>query len=117
MSEVRLKYLFERHLAKVSTPVEKEELAALVLEADNDALVKELVTQSWEKTGDDEDMPAEKAKLILEAILQATPEEIPLQRSNVRWVAWRRIAVAASIILAIGVGSYFLFFNHTKQSE
>ena len=120
MSEERLKYLFERHLAKTCTPAEKEELAALALEAGNDAVVKQLVSQSWEKTGTDEDMVEEKARQILEAILHGAPEETPFQKGKVHWIGWRRIAVAASIILIVGAGTYLAIvgvFSNKKKTE
>ncbi len=46
-------------------------------------------------------------------------EELPITIAAVRKLnVWRKIAVAASILLTLGLGSYFLFFNkERKQNE
>ena len=43
----------------------------------------------------------------------ANVHEIPAQRISL----WKRIAVAASIILMLGAGSYFLFFNGSSKKD
>lgn len=116
MSEQRLKYLFGRYLEGACLPEEKEELAALTLEPANAELVKELVNRSWDLTGREEDMPEEKSGGILQSILHQEPEVASVHSTKIRRINWQRLMVAASILLAIGLGSYFLFFNKPVKS-
>jgi len=50
--------------------------------------------------------------------LNPSPKERDFENPKVRRIfSWRRVAVAASIMLALGIGSYFIFFNKGKQNE
>ena len=56
-----------------------------------------------------------------EAIRELIFEKLERSRKNsnglIRRMIWRRIAVAASIILILGIGSYFVFFNKSLKQD
>ncbi|MEI9806643.1 MAG: hypothetical protein WDO16_01480 [Bacteroidota bacterium] len=63
-------------------------------------------------------MPDEKGFFILAVILG---KQLPMEKTEAAPIIrfrWRKLAIAASILLIIGLGSYFLFFNKpAKQNE
>lgn len=117
MSAQRLQYLFEQHIAKTCTTAEKEELAALALQSEYNELVKELITQSWTMTGTGEDMPEEKAAVIVQKILQGMATGEPLQVKKVISVKWWRMVAAACVLLVIALSGYYLFFNKPVKQD
>lgn len=116
MSE-RLKYLFELHLAQNCTSGEEEELFALALETGNDAVLKEMLEQSWNKTGKEEDMPDEKAQIMLRSILHPEAVEVSFQSGKVRKMIWRRVAVAVAILIVLGGAGYFLLNQNRQDAQ
>jgi ferric-dicitrate binding protein FerR (iron transport regulator) len=65
----------------------------------------------------DETLMGEK-QIVEAAILQKWKSAIGEKQVPVRRIFnWRKWAVAASLVLAIGVGSYLLFFNKTNQKN
>ena len=124
MAADRLSELFERYLAKTASPVEKEALAAMALEADNEEKIKELINQSWEKTGEDEDMTEAAAAAVLSVILNYQESRIPGQSADnpyerreaqigtrgrrVFLLPWQRIAVAAAVLVIAGIALWTL---------
>jgi transmembrane sensor len=133
MPDARLKYLFDQYLAKTCTATEKQELAVMILSSQRDEIINDFLQQAWDNTGADDDMPEEKATQIIDTILATpdltlnpSPKERDLEESVVRKMLppnqvrgrlWRKLAVAASIILMLGVGSYFLFFNKSGKKD
>jgi len=118
MSDTRLKYLLDQYLAKTCTATEKQELAAMILTSQHDEAIKDFFQQTWDKIAADDDMPEEKATQILASVLRQAQGNKPNTRKVKTMFSWRRTVVAASIILMVGVTSYFLFFNKTgKRNE
>jgi hypothetical protein len=108
MSADRLQFLFQRHLDKTLTPEEKQELFGLSLEPAMNELLKNQIYEAWETTGEEDDLPESSAETMMNQIF--------VKRTPVL-LLWKRIAVAASILLAIGLGSYLLFFNKPSPSK
>lgn len=107
----RLKYLFERYADKTCSREELQELYGLINQT-GDAALYSLMEAHYAnlKTG-----PG--AELVdWEYMFQQIVNEnniIPVRRMQ-----WKRVTVAASILLAIGLGTYFVFFNKSdKQDE
>lgn len=98
MSE-RLRYLFERYINKTSSASEETELMGLALEEGKQAELKELLLAVWNEAGD-ADINDEKAEEFLGNIFQ---KPVMIRRIN-----WRRIAVAASVILLLGAGLWIV---------
>lgn len=114
MSE-RLRYLFERYINKTSTASEETELMGLGLEEEKQDQLKELIHAVWNEAEQAGEMPDEKSEEILNGIF-------PKPVSNVRRmkpiaIGWKKIAVAASILLVVGLGSYLFFSRQDRKSE
>lgn len=115
MAADRLSELFKRFLSKTARPEEKEALAAMALEADNEEKLKELISQSWEQTGEEEDMTDTAAAHVLSHILRyqdnggiAQPMEetsTAEDRGKTRALKPRlqRLAIAATVLVIAGV--------------
>lgn len=123
MSE-RLTYLFTLHLQGKATAAEIKELMGLVILPGLEQEVNRLVEAAWNDAGETNDIPAEKLPAFYEKVFTQRPDdndytadresgETPVIEmdpvSSKRYV--RRWIAAASIILLIGLATYFLFFN------
>jgi ferric-dicitrate binding protein FerR (iron transport regulator) len=107
----RIKYLFQRYADKTCSRDELQELYGLVNQTGDEALYSLMDAHYANlKTG-----PGAE-RVDWEFMFQQIVKEqkiIPVRRT-----LWKRITVAASILLAIGLGTYFVFFNKsTKQDE
>jgi ferric-dicitrate binding protein FerR (iron transport regulator) len=115
MPDPRLKYLLDQYLAKTCTAPEKQELAVMILTAEHDEAVKDFLEQTWNKITADEDMPEERGAQIIASILQQTRDSKANTGKVTRMFPWKKVAIAASIILMAGVTSHFLLFNKTEK--
>ena len=117
MPHTRLTILFDRFLSKSCTEAERQDLAELILDKEHEETVTELLEKAWLMTNGEMDMPEDKAAAIFNSILESDKKVIPVQKSKVLRINWRRVAVAASVILMLGISSYFILFNRNKQNE
>jgi transmembrane sensor len=108
MANQRLIELFNRFRSKTCTLAEKQELAILCLLPENTQVVETLLAETWNNMNVTESMPAEKADHILQLILQDAAAQPNTQLAPVKRMNWRRIAVAASILLAVSFGLYVI---------
>lgn len=120
MAADRFSELFKRFLSKTARSEEKEELAAMALEADNEEKLKALISQSWEQTGEEEDMTEAVAGQVLSQILRyqdnqgiAQPMEetrTAADREKTRTLKPRlqRLAIAATVLVIAGVALWTL---------
>lgn len=113
MADDRITYLFDRYISGACTPAEKQELAVLGLMPENQAALDALLAAHWERTGLSEAMPGE-GQAILAAILGPAD---PAGKPAILRLHWKKLAVAASILLILGLGGYFLFFNKTGRQN
>src|ERR1044072_1941497 len=112
MPQERFQYLFQQYFNKQATPAEEKELFEWALTPNNENAVQELLQQYWHLSEAEEDLAPEKAEAMFKGILN------PVQTAPVRRLVWRRVAIAASILLVLGWGSYLLFFNKKgKQAD
>ncbi len=109
----RFIYLFQRYFDKTCSAQEKEELLGYLLQSQYDDSLRQLLVDTWEHEIPDYKQDDEKADAIFHTIINS------MEKPKVKRIfILRRIAVAASIILAIGIGSYLLFINKSgKQTE
>ena len=96
-------YLFERYMGQSITASEEQEWAVLVLLPANEKLLEALEQQYWNK-----ELPSPLTRPETEIYLARFFKPRP---GNIRVIAWKRIAVAACILIAIGLGSYMAFFS------
>ena len=114
MEHAELRDLFARYMEGALNPGEYERLADAAQTLTVNAWQK-ILTPLIENTAATEAFDEQEWKEIIEHIIQQ-PVSKQAKTITMRW--WlRRIAVAAIIILVVGAGSYFLFFNHAKENE
>ncbi|MET0393299.1 MAG: FecR domain-containing protein [Chitinophagaceae bacterium] len=110
IAQSRLQYLFERYMDRSITTSEERELAELSLVPANDKAVQELEQDAWNKEGE--------SMLTVDETESYMTRFFKARAAKVRPMLWRRIAVAASILLVVSLGAYFLFFAAPrKQGE
>jgi ferric-dicitrate binding protein FerR (iron transport regulator) len=103
MKEQRLEELFDLYIKRVATDKEESELMLLIADPELTAKKEALIEATYDGMPVEFVMPDIQANNIFRTILS---QPKPASR-----FAWRRWAVAASIIFTLGAGSYFLFFN------
>jgi transmembrane sensor len=109
MPQERFQYLFQQYFNKQATPAEEKELFEWALTPNNENAIQELLQQYWQSSEAEEDMAPEKAEAMFEGIIN------PVKTAPVRRLVWRYVAIAASIMLVLGWGSYLLFFNKKER--
>ncbi len=114
MSE-RLSYLFERYLAVACTPEEKQELMGLALEPGMQDELSVLIRDAWHLTGEENDLPEEKALAMMEKIFPSYREAVvrPDFTAGRGWWKW---VAAASLLIAV-LGAYFYFSHRWMRVE
>jgi transmembrane sensor len=120
----RLNELFARRLARTLTLAERLELCGLLLQPELKQQVSDLVWQAGEDWQDGSmEMSAQGKQRLMELIVDNGKEngtgvvvEVPvIEMDNTRMhrTVFKKWIAAASIILLLGLGTYFLFFNKT----
>src|SRR3569833_288335 len=94
----RLTYLFYRYYENAATPSEKEELFQLLLHPEHDALLRDLIDETWSQ-----DIPArlqdpQTADRILQYITSQQPAVIPPVR---RRAVFFKYAAAILVLLSV----------------
>lgn len=116
MSNQRLHDLFERYIKDECSAAEKNELAALVLSTAQEKEVRDLLGEYWDRVTGEMKMPKQRSETMAVAILQQTQTITQtINTATVKRINFKRVAIAASILLVIGLGSYIMFFNKTTK--
>lgn len=114
MEQQQFTYLFHRYFSKQATPEETETFFNYVRSAEHDDELKQLILQTWDAQIPNYPQSEENADTIFNNIISMAASQTKVKTM----ILWRRIAVAASILLVVGLGSYLLFFNKPgKQNE
>ena len=109
MKEQRLEELFNRYIHRTATESEESELMLLMLDPELTNKKEALIEAAYDKLPSEYLMSDTQADNIFTNIVS--------QQKPVIRLFWKRWAVAASIILMVGAGSYFLFFNKTGKKD
>ena len=114
MANRRLSDLFNRFIAKKTPPSESEELMGLIAAEENEEQVKGLFKASWDNfNASTPPFSNERSKKILQRLLQR------IEPAKTRSL-WPTIAAAASILLFLSFGTYFILqrqaLQHTKEN-
>jgi hypothetical protein len=108
----RLTELFNKHLEAGLSPEEKQEMSVYAMQEELQPLLRQLIGDSWNKTGEEEDLPLEKVLATQDYILseQYRSTEI-VTRSTIRFRWW----AAAAVLLFLLAGSTYWYFqpDHT----
>lgn len=108
MDKIRFRELFGRYYNKTASANEKMELMQLVKEASAEQLT-DLIRESGESLEVyDYSLSIDKTEAILQTIL----DEVPVRR-----ISWKKIAIAASVLLMVGLGSYFIFITTGTNAD
>jgi len=118
MPNARLNYLFSQYFKKTATKIEEQELFELLDTYADDEELTALLKKTWdgfEKTEAVFDLI--KSDHIQNYILQAKTKEdhivdVPSARNN---LVWRKIGIAAVILLFAYTGAHFYFYQPQKQ--
>lgn len=114
MQEARMNYLLERYFTKTCTLAEKEELSALLLEMENDEVLKSQVEKIWTNYAPDEQIPLETADRYFNNILQQATRPVPVRKVAYLHSSWLRYAAAAVLISGIAAYAWFSYPHHEK---
>jgi transmembrane sensor len=113
MDKSRLTFLFQVYFNKTATPAEHDELMSLLEQTENDELVKDLLTNTWEQyTSQSQPFNDRQGEEMLTAILQEGRSHKPVAFMARRQASgWRRMAAAAAVLLVFFTGGYFWLTN------
>ncbi len=107
MEEQRLEELFRRYLQGTLTDAEETELFQLWLDPSLADSRVQILSDFYDRLPEDKDMPARKADLVFQQIMKG--QNAYRSSHKTAWISWRRIAVAASVLIVIGLSGYLLF--------
>ena len=113
MNRQRLEELFDRWTHGSLSDAEETELLRLWLDPALEVKRTELLDALYDRLPDNKDMTPDEADLIFREILTSQPSIRSLPRKT-HIPAWRRITVAASIILLAGLGGLSLLYKDRK---
>jgi transmembrane sensor len=111
MSE-RLTILFEKHLADTLTREERIEFMGLLLQPGMKAGIDQLMETAWQQTGMEQGLPEHKKQLLLQQVKQDAPVITLYPRRQ----TWNRWMAAASILILISLGAYFMLVDTKKTT-
>lgn len=115
-NNTRLQYLFNRWLAREATAEEKQELAEIISNGSDDAVLTNLLGEAW-----DQHQPADTvitpqaAGLILKNIL-GEEKAVTADMYAGRKKTWWKYAAAAAILLMVAAGAWWML-NHAHNKE
>ncbi|HEY4206853.1 MAG TPA: FecR domain-containing protein [Puia sp.] len=114
----RLTYLFHRYYEKTSTPSEREELFQQLSRPENDALLRELIDETWSLDVPSRLQDPKTANRILQYIIQQQPPAaLPVHRHRF-WDRRSFLKYAAAIILLLSVSflTWYIRAGHTPAA-
>ncbi|MCC6288472.1 MAG: FecR domain-containing protein [Chitinophagaceae bacterium] len=116
MKEKRLEELFRQYMQQGLTDAEETELFQLWLDPLLESKRSEVLDNLYDGLPEDKDMPATDADFIFKEIVK---KQAPVHHLTTRSTLnlWRRVAVAAAILLVLGLSGYFLFHNIQPKSQ
>lgn len=112
MDDKRLIALFHRYIDKTATLAEKQELMALIAQPENDALVKELMNETWEELLPDTPHFSEaESAAMLQQVLATRAVTVDI-RKRPRRIGVMVAAVTTGVLL-MAAGAWWWQNNHT----
>jgi len=114
----RLKYLLDQFATNSLTEAEFDELFGLIRQGENEEEIKSLLAADLDAQKSEGYDRLYWAKKFRSLTLNPSPSEWNFEKTPVpRIFPWWRVAVAASIILMLGISSYFFFKKSDNQTE
>ncbi len=116
MTERGIAELWHRFFRDELNEGERETLARWVNEQESDDVLHTSLQKSWNEFEVGNTLSTEKADSMLKEILtKAKRAEIEKPKAIVRKILWKRMAVAASILIAITTVAYFIFYSRNEK--
>ncbi len=122
----RIKYLLEQCINNTATPQQVNELLAIASQPEMQEHIKTVLTALWDDNSTaGAGLPEEQQQKILTSIITTAQHLRNDAAGNVTALndkrkipgIYRKIAVAASIVLVVALGAYFLFWNNKKSNK
>lgn len=107
----QLEYLLQQYMAGFATADELNELNDILLQSAYDEDIQDILTAIAAQTPGGQSYDSSEMQAMIHRILGNAEPSVPV----VKMFDWKRIAVAASIILLLGVSTYFIFFNKLRS--
>src|SRR5437762_10039446 len=120
MDKLQLKDLLDKYVMENITEDENRELFRMLAMPEQQSILEAYLDEYFISADTEEINTPQLRDSIQRKLMLAITRQAPVinMQPTKKIFTIRRIAVAASIILVIGIGSYFLFFNKpTKQNE
>jgi transmembrane sensor len=115
--QARLQYLFQKYFDKTATAEERTELAAMIDNEDHHAVVMQVFKAAWENfEGEAQVLTNEKTEEILHHILGNGFHEEKLPAIRAIPLIWKRVAVAASVMLLLGIGAWMVYSSQSSRT-
>jgi len=117
MSADRIRYLLEQYLSDRASTQEQQELTDIIQQPENESLLKGHMEQLIDRYQSPEFDTRRLADMVKNVLSTDTGSQAPKVRSMYDLKRWM---VAASVLLMIGLGAYFVFTRtaeHEKVSE
>jgi hypothetical protein len=114
--ESRLAYLYEKYRDGTCTRDERTEFMTLVNNEETTDELNRLIEKDVANSDADKIIAAPRANELFDLILEKSKKQVDDTRSLSKIFTLRRVAVAASIVFLLGLGTYFLLLNN-KQKE
>lgn len=114
MKAQRFEELFRRYLHESLTDTEETELFRLWLDPLLESRRTQALNDLYDGLPENKDIPADDADYIFKQIVkqQAPVHHLPAKAER---GVWRRLAIAAAVLLVIGFSGYFFLFNNKQQ--
>lgn len=129
----RLSYLLDRYLSKTCTEAEKQELAYIALDSKHNEEINILLEEYYSSLYPVDDLSDQKSASILHSILGSsqpfetretdtlretdTPRRTGTAAKQRQLFAWKFLAIAASLILILITGGYFILYKKTTEGR
>jgi len=109
----QIQYLLRQYISNASTPEEQKELldALRTSDYDEEDLLQFLDGMAIKSEADEKYDPAYWKPVVNKILQHREAIVVPFKQAR----KWKRIAAAASIVLILGIGSYFFFLNKQQK--
>ena len=114
MPEQNIQELLSRFFQGTITPAEKEKLMQWIEQSKDEQEFAGLVEESWQQFEPGQTLPADKAGLMLQAILQ-TKDSLPAKLVTLPRRKWWHVAAAAVILVIAGSATWLLLSPSPKD--
>ena len=109
----RIHYLLEAYISKQASTAEENELMDWILEAEEDAELKNYMLEIWNQHLSSKDLSYVDWDAMYSRVMQAPVVSLQPEAKKIRWF---RLTAAAAILIVLLAGAY-LYFNPAKQSS